>query len=430
MGKDKANGVTIRKWNGHRFYRWRVFFPDGSKRLYKGFRKKTGQGGAEEFAEAKRDEIVSHGVESANISTKERLAVMTFREKAKELEEVGEVVTLQDVIKEWADRQNVEMKREKISVMLDKYSTYLDTKPNRKGELLSEDHKRTIRNRLEAFREDYGDWASSAFTKDILKDWLDNLRQVEKRPKGKGSWGQRGKRTSKGKKLGARTRNHFRSDLSGFFDFLVDETAALSNPVADIKKKGVADSEIGILSAGDAESLLRACDDDIVAAVAIGLFAGLRRAEIIRADWEDVDFEEVDFENGKHGEITVPYSAATKNKFTREVPISPNLKSWLEPYRRVSGKIVQSEGIYRNRIEKAVKKAGIDFPHNALRHSFASYHYGFHKKKTELREQLGHEPRSKTLEKYYQRKTSRKQAEYFWNIAPVIRDEIVNLKTG
>ena len=419
MGIDSKYGVTLGRWRGHRLYRWRVAYLDGQERRYKGFVKRAGKGGAEEFAEIKRAEIMTHGVESAHITDAERRAIMTFREKARELREIGEEVSIEDVINEWVNRQKIEIKRMTIATMVDKYVTYLDTKPNRKtGELLSEAHKRTERNRLEPFREEFGDWPASSLTQGIIKDWLDGLRQVANRPKGKGAWGKAGERTTKGKPLAARTRNHFRTTLSGFFDYVVDEDAAQSNPVAKIKKLGVGESKIGILKIEEVESLLIACSDDLVPAIAIGLFAGLRRAEIIRAVWEDIDLDE-----GDYGEITVPYSAATKNRFTREVKVSANLRLWLKPYERVTGKIIHSEAVYRERLQRAVEEAGIEWPHNALRHSFASYHYGLHRNKSELRDQMGHDQRSKTLELYYRRKIKRKVSQRFWDITPAIREE-------
>ena len=61
---------------------------------------------------------------------------------------------------------------------------------------------------------------------------------------------------------------------------------------------------------------------DLVPFLAIGAFAGLRHAEILRLDWAEVDLA------GGHIEVK---AAKAKTASRRLVPITKNLRQWLTP---------------------------------------------------------------------------------------------------
>ena len=48
---EKKNGGTLSAWQGHPNYRWRVTYPDGSKRRTKGFKTSAGVDVASVFAD-------------------------------------------------------------------------------------------------------------------------------------------------------------------------------------------------------------------------------------------------------------------------------------------------------------------------------------------------------------------------------------------
>jgi integrase len=138
------------------------------------------------------------------------------------------------------------------------------------------------------------------------------------------------------------------------------------NPVAKSARPKVPPGEIGILSVDEATRLLASSDPKILGAIAIRLFAGLRRAEIERLDWSDIDPE--------RGYIEVK-AAKVKTAMRRLVTIEPNLAAWLSPLVCKSGPVCPPDKPYRRFSRKAITAAGIeDWPFNALRHSFASYH--------------------------------------------------------
>ena len=119
------------------------------------------------------------------------------------------------------------------------------------------------------------------------------------------------------------TRNNSRRVLRTAFSFAVARNYCVGNPVVKTAKAKEIEGTVGILTVAETARLLEAADAALVPFIAIGAFAGLRRAEIERLDWSEVDLES--------GLITVQ---ATKAKSARRrfVKIRPNLATWLAPY--------------------------------------------------------------------------------------------------
>jgi integrase len=143
--------------------------------------------------------------------------------------------------------------------------------------------------------------------------------------------------------------------------------------------------------------------------VAVGLFAGLRRAEIERLDWSQIDFEtgliEVTAQNSKTAQ-------------RRLVTMQPNLREWLLPLRKHNGSVTPSN-CFRQLFEQARTDAGImmDWPDNALRHSFASYHMAHFKNAASTALELGHHD-SRITFAHYRELVRPKDAERYWNLVP------------
>ena len=94
-------------------------------------------------------------------------------------------------------------------------------------------------------------------------------------------------------------------------------------------------------------------------------------------------------------------SDKAKTAQRRLVPISDNLYEWLAPLSKHEGAVIDSEYFYRKGHDTARSKAGInDYPQNAGRHSYASYHLAKHKSAGELAVNLGHH-NATTLYQHY-----------------------------
>jgi len=142
--------------------------------------------------------------------------------------------------------------------------------------------------------------------------------------------------------------------------------------------------------------------------VAIGAFAGLRRAELERLDWSEIDFESGLIE------VTARNSKTAQRRF---VTMQPNLREWLLPLRQHKGNVTPTN-CFRQSFEQAREAAGIsEWPENALRHSFASYHLAHFKNAAATAMECGHHD-SRITYRHYRELVKPKEAECYWNIKP------------
>ena len=169
----------------------------------------------------------------------------------------------------------------------------------------------------------------------------------------------------------------------------------LENPAQKTSQAKVVDKPPGILMPEQCVGLLEAACSEILPAIALGLFAGLRpESEVWRLDWRDLDLEA--------GLIRIE-AAKTKSARYRLVEMSENLKLWLLPYRKPSGPISPSGDRYHYLLQSARKsateaaiKAGkpeqgiVKWPADALRHCYGSYHYAKFQDPGKTMVQMGH----------------------------------------
>jgi integrase len=166
--------------------------------------------------------------------------------------------------------------------------------------------------------------------------------------------------------LGPRARNNIRMSIVTLFHFAQARNYLPKGQLTEVeyvpraKDRG---GKIGIFSPKQMANLIDDASSDRALFYALGAFAGLRRAEIERLEWEDINFERSFVEVGKH---------KAKTATRRLVPIQPNLMQWLVPFRGRKGKLFKT----RRDSDRAIafaKERGIDWPDNGLRHSYGSY---------------------------------------------------------
>ena len=167
-------------------------------------------------------------------------------------------------------------------------------------------------------------------------------------------------------KIGARARNNMRMSVVILFSFARSRgylPKGQPTEAEDVPKAKDRGGKIGILTPQELASLMKKAPGDVRLYFALGAFTGMRSSEILKLDWSDV--------NSERGHITVsPEKAKTATR--RLVPIQPNLIQWLAPYRGRTGRLFRG----RRDSDKAIafaKEQGIEWPHNCLRHSYASY---------------------------------------------------------
>jgi len=255
----------------------------------------------------------------------------------------------------------------------------------------SERYLRDLRNRLRKFSESFDGKPVAEITAPQIDEWLRSLSDHET-----------------GKRLSPVTRNNFRRVLIVAFNFALGRGYCVGNSALGSAKAKEIESPVGILTVDQTARLLENTAPELVPYIAIGAFAGLRRAELERLDWQEVDLQS--------GLIEVTASKA-KSARRRFVKIQPNLAKWLQPHALLSGNVTPPN--YPEFLDDAREAAGIkQWPQNALRHGFASYHLARFNNAAFLALELGH-TNSNLVFQHYRQLVKPKQAERYWKIAPV-----------
>ncbi|HEY5298094.1 MAG TPA: tyrosine-type recombinase/integrase [Verrucomicrobiae bacterium] len=104
----------------------------------------------------------------------------------------------------------------------------------------------------------------------------------------------------------------------------IDEIEAVQPPKDD-------GGEIEIFTPKEMREILLAARPEMIPFLAIGAFAGLRSAEIVRLDWQEISLKE------RHIEIK---ASKAKTGARRLAPLTDNLAQWLAPYAKESGNVI------------------------------------------------------------------------------------------
>ena len=266
--------------------------------------------------------------------------------------------------------------------------------------------------RLKRFSDAYGDRLISQITRHDFDKWLNGEHT----------------RCKNGNPCSAVSKRHYFTVTGGLFNFSVDKGYIDENPLTNRSRKrrpqnGFEDQSLPeILRPTDVEAVMRTAEEhepSLVPALALGFFAGLRTAEITQLEWQDVNIPD--------GLITVSPRIAKKRR-VRHIDIEPNLKPWLLPYRKSSGRIVPDETAWRYRFDKVRREAGIlnRWPSNAMRHSFATYFLAKTGDQNRTALALGHRD-TDVLFAHYRRLATKKEAEAFWRIEPTLASSPLKL---
>lgn len=375
----------------HPRYKWRVSYPDGGSRRKKYFAKKSGPGGADEWATEKRSILQQEGAREADVSPAERRAISKFREGVADLPGSGSAATLEQAVEFFLDA----MQRRHRSIPVSVISKQLIARVVSNG--AGEKYLRTLEGRLARFEAEFGDWLACDVSTEVIDEFLNGLE------------------------LSTRSILHYRSVLSRLFAYAVEIGASEMNPVELAAKPKARGGDIGILTPSELCGLLQAADEVILPGLLIGFFAGIRRGELDRLDWKEIDFEQL------HVEVVARKSKTAQRRL---VPIQPNLKAWLQPLRKVAGPVMPSEMIWRRRLREAMEDSGLaKWPVNAPRHSFASYRLAATQDAARVSLELGHTSPAILFEHYRALVTPR-AAKSYWAIAPDTKEPSTLIATN
>jgi len=184
------------------------------------------------------------------------------------------------------------------------------------------------------------------------------------------------------------------------------------NPAAGIRPAKKVYSEPGFMSPEDVERLFAIAWDEaphIVARMALGFFCGIRSEELDRLEWAHVYLDT----------STVRVSAeVSKTHFPRVVDIPGNALHWLIACRRPGGPIGPSSSVFFATRRRLCAALEIEWPHNAMRHTFATFHFAHHRQPQRTAEQLGHVQGVKLLYQHYRGLATSDAAARYWEIRP------------
>ncbi len=211
----------------------------------------------------------------------------------------------------------------------------------------------------------------------------------------------------------ARTRKNYLVTLTTLLNFAVGKGYRVDNPAATIQRPILDDRPVGILTVEQVKALLRtaqANDRAMTPALAIGLFAGLRRSEFFALDWSEIDLENRTIE---------VKGIQAKTRQRRLVTISENLLAWLLTKEERKGPVTPEDNIdvFSERLRGLIQNAGItSWPHNAMRHSFGSYFLGQTKDENLTASEMGNSPG--VVIRHYRAIVREADVLEYWRIGP------------
>lgn len=250
--------------------------------------------------------------------------------------------------------------------------------------------------RLGRFGRNFGNRQLASITKEELEEWL------------------------KDPSLSPRSRINFSVKVSQLFNFAISKNWAATNPMEKVTRPDPEDDEEpGILTVKQASDLLEhAGEFELVPYIALGLFAGLRSAELMRLDWSAIKIVDRSIIVG---------AKIAKKRSRRVVEIADNLVEWLTPHVKGFGPVVDPEN-FRKRMFALREAAGIsEWPSNCLRHSFGSYHLARFGDAVKTAAQMGHQDVG-ILHNHYKALVLKSEAERYWELRPLAVANVISLQ--
>jgi len=204
--------------------------------------------------------------------------------------------------------------------------------------------------------------------------------------------------------------NNYRDRLASLFGYATKKKYLDRNLISEIETIRFAGKPPEIFTVDELTRLLASSPQELIPALVIGAFAGLRTAELMRLEWSDIDLV--------RGFINVP-AAKAKSARRRLITMAGNLREWLAPYSGLTGRIrADNARAYHYAVAAARKAAGLaKWPQNGLRHTFASMHLAYHQDAAKLALDMGHTG-TQLIFSNYRELVHPEEAARFWKIRP------------
>lgn len=246
----------------------------------------------------------------------------------------------------------------------------------------------SFRTRCERFALTFGERRLATVTPEEIRTWLTD-------------------ESVHGEKLGPVSRINYLVAIGNLFSYGVKHGYCDRNTAKLVDRPSRESGEIKFLTVEQVVSLLLHAEKcELVPYVALGVFAGLRPEKELRAlDWSKINL----------AERTIRIDAAlAKTRQRRVIEVDAALVSYLTPYAKRRGPVVELDSQeFRKRWEACRKDAGcVPWPHDVLRHTYATYSLAAFNDIGKLSLQMGNSPQ--VIHSAYKGLVSKADADRFW----------------
>jgi integrase len=220
-----------------------------------------------------------------------------------------------------------------------------------------------------------------------------------------------------------KARNHHRAGIKQFVQWSVrNDYLSPSNRLLEadsMRTEHANNGDIGIYTPKEFRALLETAEGPLKPLIAIGGFCGLRTAELLRLEWEDV------WRCEGHVEIS---QTKNKTRSRRLIAICPALAEWLRTYRDQTGQLWQgSNRCFHKSFAEICGRAEVSRKPNALRHSFCSFHFMLHGNENLTAAQAGNSPAM--IHQHYKGLATKTEAEKWFGIQPAKAANVIPLSS-
>ena len=211
----------------------------------------------------------------------------------------------------------------------------------------------------------------------------------------------------------ANTVDGYRKNWRTFFNWCVRQRLCAVSPMEGIDRIRIPEKEPGFMAVEDVRRFFTKAeeiDPDYVPVLALSFFAGMRSSGIARMEREDLDFEQ---QGIRH--------RGAKHKSGRRFFVQgfeQNLWPWLEPWRKFKVLPSWPSSTAIKRRERIYRDADVEFPHNAGRHSFCTYHVALHGSADRTATLLTHRGSISVLYDHYRGNATQAAAKDYFSIVP------------
>ncbi len=213
---------------------------------------------------------------------------------------------------------------------------------------------------------------------------------------------------------GATTQNKAVGHVRGLFKWAQAEKHAGHDPCEGVEEVTVVAEEIEDLPLKACEALLHLAlkVPRFMPYVCLGLFRGMRRAELERLRFEELDMDE---------ETVIAAAKKVKTRRRRVIEIPEIAAHWIKaagwkPEMMITGPVAPAN--LKALWPRFWRLAGlVKWPHNGLRHTFASMHYALHQDEAALQAILGQRS-ADVLHTNYRALKTKREASTFWALRP------------